>query len=187
MRPWSWHIAEEDIVGQWQQPQSQTMTMKRWVDKQKINLITRVYRPGSRSDANGGREGDGRSGAGSNGNEGRGGVWKMYVSQYKNYRSRGVDVTELTESNFGWWTALFESYLETYRPLIVASSSSKKKGNDNHNFVFVTRHGTPFVANYFSDFLSTLLFRHTGQRVVTNILRSSFVTTSTALTRLRTP
>ena len=40
----------------------------------------------------------------------------------------------------------------------------------------MTRHGTPFAANYFSDFLSTLLFRHTGQRVATNILRSSFVT-----------
>ena len=61
----------------------------------------------------------------------------------------------MIESNFGWWNALFESYLETYRPLIVASSS-KKKGNDDHNFVFMTRHGTPFAANYFSDFLSTL-------------------------------
>ena len=67
--------------------------------------------------------------------------------------------------------------METYRPLLVSSSSSKKKKqNDEHNFVFMTRHGTPFAANYFSDFLSTLLFRHTGQRVATNILRSSFVT-----------
>ena len=79
-------------------------------------------------------------------------------------------VTELT--NFGWWTDLLESYLKTYRPLLIPSS--KKKGG--HNFVFVTRSGTPFTANYFSDFLSTLLFRHTGQRVATNILRSSFVT-----------
>lgn len=71
---------------------------------------------------------------------------------------------------------MLESYLETYRPLLVASSSSKKKNSDHHDFVFVTRHGTPFTASYFSDFLSSLLFHHTGQRVATNILRSSFVT-----------
>jgi hypothetical protein len=80
----------------------------------------------------------------------------------------------LTASNFGWWTDLLQSYLETYRLLLVSSLSSKQK--KVHDFVFVTRHGTPFTANYFSDFLSTLLFRHTGQRVATNILRSSFVT-----------
>lgn len=154
------YIPEEDITKQWK-PQQQ-MTMKKWVDKQKINLITRAGHSGA-----GGR---GR-GIGDGGGEGSDGVWKMYVSQYKNYRSRGVDVTELTESNFGWWTALLESYLETYRPLLVAS-----KSKDQHDFVFVTRHGTSFTANYFSDFLSTLLFRHTGQRVATNILRSSFVT-----------
>jgi len=53
------------------------MTMKKWVDKQKINLITCVNRPGGRSDAIRNEEGDD-------------GVWKMYVSQYKNYRLRGV-------------------------------------------------------------------------------------------------
>lgn len=154
------YIPEEDIIGQWKPQQSQSMTMKKWVDKQKINLITRIG--GGRSDANDG--------------EGRAGTWKMYVSQYKNYRSRGVDVTELKESNFGWWTALLQSYLEKYRPLLVSSSSSSKQKKNKHDFLFVTRHGTPFTANYFSDFLSTLLFRHTGQRVATNILRSSFVT-----------
>lgn len=171
------YIPEEEIVGQWKnhqqqhrQPQPKSMTMKKWVDKQKINLITRVS----------GRSDDGDASGEQND------VWKMYVSQYKNYRSRGVDVTELTESNFGWWTALFQSYLETYRPLLVRSSSSssssstssktKKKKDDDHRFVFVTRHGMPFTANYFSEFLSKLLFRHTGQRVATNILRSSFVT-----------
>ena len=112
------YIPEEEIVGQWNPQQQQQMTIKRWVDKEKINLITRVQRSGGgRSDANG-------DGGGNNTGDG---VWKMYVSQYKNYRSRGVNITELTESNFGWWTALFESYLETYRPLIVASSSKKKK------------------------------------------------------------
>ena len=34
----------------------------------------------------------------------------MVVSQYKNYRLRGVDVTEMTASK--WWTDL----LTTYRP-----------------------------------------------------------------------
>jgi hypothetical protein len=150
------YIPEEDIVGQWKPQRQNVMTMKKWVDKQKINLITRI---GGRSDANDG--------------EGSACTWKMYVSQYKNYRSRGVDVTELKESNFGWWTALLQSYLDKYRPLLAFSSKQRK---DKHDFLFVTRQGTPFTANYFSDFLSTLLFRHTGQRVATNILRSSFIT-----------
>ena len=155
------YIPEKDIVGQWQ-PQQQ-MTMKRWADKQKINLITRVYRPGAGSEAR------------TETRRGRRCLEDVRVAVQELPLARRD--AELTESNFSWWTALFESYLETYRPLLVSSSSpKKKKQNDEHNFVFVTRHGTPFAANYFSDFLSTLLFRHTGQRVATNILRSSFVT-----------
>jgi hypothetical protein len=113
-------------------------TFKVFVEKQEINLITRVD-----------------------------GIWKMILSQFKNVRQRGVDTTELTA--FGWWIELFQLYQKTYRPLLLGTQHK-------HDFVFVARQGTPFTANYFSDFLSTLLHRHTGQRVATNILRSSFVT-----------
>ncbi len=89
------------------------------------------------------------------------------MSQYKNYRSRGVDVTEL--SNFAWWTDLFQTYQKTYQPLLLGKKNQ-------HDYVFMTRQGQCFTASYFSDFLSTLLSRHTGQKVATNILRSSFVT-----------
>jgi NADH:ubiquinone oxidoreductase subunit E len=47
------------------------LSLKKWVDKQKINLITTCT-----TDDNS--------------------MWKMIVSQYKNYRLRGVDVTELS-------------------------------------------------------------------------------------------
>jgi hypothetical protein len=119
-------------MGQWKPQPQNVMTMKKWIDKQKIKLITRV---------------GGRSEAGSHGisGEGSAGTWKMCVSQYKNYRSRGVDVTELKESNFGWWTALVQSYLEKYCALLVSSSSSKQR-KDKHDFLFVPRHGTPFTA-----------------------------------------
>jgi hypothetical protein len=112
-------------------------TFKAFVEKQEINLITRVD-----------------------------GIWKMILSQFKNVRQRGVDTTELTA--FAWWIELFQLYQKN-RPLLLGKQHK-------HDFVFVARQGTPFTANYFSDFLSTLLHRHTGQRVATNILRSSFVT-----------
>jgi hypothetical protein len=112
-------------------------TFKAFVEKQEINLITRVD-----------------------------GIWKMILSQFKNVRQRGVDTTELTA--FAWWIELFQLYQKN-RPLLLGKQHK-------HDFVFVARQGTPFTANYFSDFLSTLLHRHTGQRIATNILRSSFVT-----------
>jgi hypothetical protein len=99
------YIPEQDIIKQWQLHRN--MTMKKWANKQKINLITRTA-------------------AARGTDEESSGVWKMYVSQYKNYRSRGVDVTELTSSNFGWWTNLLQSYLETYRPL-----SSRRRHQPN--------------------------------------------------------
>jgi hypothetical protein len=94
-------------------------------------------------------------------------MWKMILFQFKNVRQRGVDTTELTA--FAWWIELFQLYQKTYRPLLQGKQHK-------HDFVFVARQGTPFTANYFSDFLSTLLHRHTGQHIATNILRSSFVT-----------
>ena len=93
------------------------------------------------------------------------GVWKMYISQYKVSHARGVDVTEL--SSFPWWTDLFQLYHKTYRPLLLRG---------NHDFVFLTRSGEPFTGPYFSEFISNLMSRHTGKRVATNLLRSSFVT-----------
>jgi hypothetical protein len=67
-----------------------------------------------------------------------------------------------------WWTNLLATYLGDYHPLL--------RHGIEHEFVFMTRQGTPFTAPYFSEFLSSLLFRHTGQRVAVNMLRSSFVT-----------
>ncbi len=127
----------EEVVKAQMSP-AKPLTFKKYVDKQQINLITCVDR-----------------------------TWKIFVSQYKNYRSRGVDVTEL--SNFAWWTDLFKTYQKIYRPLLLGKKNK-------HDHVFVTRQGQCFTATYFSDFLSTLLSRHTGQKVATNILRSSFVT-----------
>lgn len=96
------------------------------------------------------------------------GTWKMVLSDYKNVRSHGIDSTNLTP-HFQWWTNFLELYLKQYRPLIV-------RHQDNHRYVFVTRSGEPFTSSYFSDFISSLLLRHTGKRVATNGLRSSFVT-----------
>lgn len=50
------------------------------------------------------------------------------------------------------------------------------EASQGHNYVFVTRSGDPFSGPYFSEFLSTLLYKHTGKRVATNGLRSSFIT-----------
>ena len=113
--------------------------IKQYVDKQRINLLTHSTDTGD---------------------------WTMYVSQYKNYRSRGVDSTNM--ASFEWWTRLFAQYWATYRPLLIEEGA--------HRFVFVTRSGHPFTANYFSTFVANLLRRHTGNRVATNLLRSSFVT-----------
>ena len=63
---------------------------------------------------------------------------------------------------------MFVDYFDNYRDLIVV--------RDNHRFVFVTRSGDPFTNSYWSENISKLLFHHTGNRVATNLLRSSFVT-----------
>ena len=94
-------------------------------------------------------------------------TWKMVLGDFKNVRSHGVDSTNLTQ--FEWWTDLLQLYLGVYRPLLVTDYKM-------HRYVFVTRSGDSFTSNYFSDFISSLLFRHTGKRVATNGLRSSFVT-----------
>lgn len=126
------YIPEEEL-----QKLKGKLSLKKFVEKRQMNLITRVD-----------------------------GSWKIVVSQYKNFRALGVDCTDITQ--FGWWTNLFVDYFEDYRPKIT--------GENDHRFVFVTRHGEPFTHSYFSEFISSLLFRHTGQKVATNLLRSSFVT-----------
>ncbi len=113
------------------------LSLKKFVEKRQMNLITQID-----------------------------GSWKMVLSQYKNFRTNGVDCTDVTQ--FDWWTNLFVKYVEVYRPKLV--------GHNAHRFVFVTRHGESFSNSYFSDFLSSLLCRHTGKKVATNLLRSSFVT-----------
>ena len=126
-----------------QQHRKGGLTMKKCVERHEANIVAR--------------------------SEG-GGVWKMWVSQFKNARFHGVDCTELTTDNFGWWIDLLEQYLEQgYRAKLL-------KPNATHKYLFVTRSGEPFSQSYFSDFISSLLLKHTGKRVATNVLRSSFVT-----------
>lgn len=114
-------------------------TLKRFVDSKRINLITTVQDE-----------------------------WVMLVSDYKNYKSRGVDTTDMGE--FTWWTDLLGNYVNNgYRDILVGP-------NKEHRYVFVTRGGGMFTPSYFSDFISNLLFKHTKVRIATNLLRSSFVT-----------
>lgn len=137
------HLSVEEITRK-----KGNLTLKRFVDKEKINLITQTLNVD-----------DGCS---------NGSVWKIFVADFKNYRSIGVDVTEL--SSFQWWIELFELYMASYRSLLV----DKK---NKHNYVFLTKTGKPFSGPYYSDYISSLLFKHTGVRAATNLLRSSFVTT----------
>jgi len=113
------------------------LTIKKWVDSKKINVITKVDM-----------------------------VYKMFVSDFKNYRSVGIDITEL--DSFAWWCTLFELYVTSYRSALVDKECK-------HLFVFVTKSGKPFSGSYWSDYISSLLFEHTGVSAATNLLRSSFV------------
>ncbi len=90
----------------------------------------------------------------------------MVLSQYKTAKKTGVDVTELDQ--FEWLTKLLEEYLSSYRALLV--------GGLKHRFVFCNRFGAPFSQSHFSEFLSNLIKRHTGQKVGINLLRASAVT-----------
>lgn len=92
--------------------------------------------------------------------------WQMVLAVFKNVRSRGVDTTELQA--FGWWTKLLELYLEKFRPILLQGQP--------HRFVFCSRSGKPFSESNFSAYLATLIHRHTGKRVGTNLLRSSIIT-----------
>jgi hypothetical protein len=114
------------------------LTIKKYVETEKVNIITKI-----------------------------GDVWRMYVSDFKNSRSIGTDVTDLDV--FDWWCQLFETYQESYRSLIVGAAC-------DHSFVFVTKTAKPFSGPYWSDYISTLLFKLTGVAAATNLLRSSFVT-----------
>lgn len=96
-----------------------------------------------------------------------GNVWRIYVSDFKNARSFGADTTDLDV--FDWWCHLLETYLESYRPVIVGAAC-------DHSFVFVTKTAKPFSGSYYSDYISSLLFKLTGVAAATNLLRSSFVT-----------
>ncbi len=82
------------------------LTLKKFIEKRQMNLITQTD-----------------------------GTWKMVLSQYKNFRTNGIDCTYVTQ--FDWWTKLFVKYVKVYRPVIV--------GENDHRFVFVTRHGEPFT------------------------------------------
>lgn len=113
-----------------QQHRKGGLTMKKCVERHEANIVAR--------------------------SEG-GGVWKMWVLQFKNARFHGVDCTELTTDNFGWWIDLLEQYLEQgYRAKLL-------KPNATHKYLFVTRSGEPFSQSYFSDFISSLLLKHTGK------------------------
>lgn len=114
------------------------LTVKKYVEAQQINVLTKV-----------------------------GDVWRMYVADFKNSRSFGVDATDLDA--FEWWCELLETYLDKYRPLLVGDTC-------NHSFVFVTKRAKAFSGPYWSDYISGLLLKLTGVAAATNLLRSSFVT-----------
>lgn len=121
-------------------------TLKQHVDREQINLLT--CKPSAEEETDP--------------------KWTMLISQYKNYRHRGVDVTlmDADPDQFGWWIDLLQTYFATFRPML----------EPENRFVFLTTRGEPFKEGYFSSYVSGLVHQLTGQRVSVNLLRSSFVT-----------
>jgi hypothetical protein len=68
----------------------------------------------------------------------------MFLSQYKTFKYNGVDVTEFDcEHHHVELCNLLERWLETYRVKLMTPSSDDH--DDQHKFVFITRHGKPFA------------------------------------------
>ncbi len=96
------------------------------------------------------------------------GAWTVWLGDYKTFKSRGVDETSFTEELFSDLNDVLNQYLlQGYRDCLVNDS--------DHKYVFVTTKGEKFESSSYSKYLSSLLFRLTGSKSTSNILRSSFV------------
>lgn len=98
------------------------------------------------------------------------GAWTVWLGNYKTFKSRGVDEANFTEELFSDLNNALNMYLlQGYRKCLIEDQS------EEHNFVFVNSRGACFESSSFSKYLSTLLFKLTGSKPTSNILRSSFV------------
>jgi hypothetical protein len=96
------------------------------------------------------------------------GAWTVWLGDYKTFKSRGVDETSFTEELFSDLNDVLNQYLlQGYRNCLVNDSA--------HRYVFVNTMGAKFESSSYSKYLSSLLFRLTGSKSTSNILRSSFV------------
>lgn len=101
------------------------------------------------------------------------GPFTLWLADSKTFTSRGVDETSFQEDLFPDFTSCLSLYLDSYRSKLFASRSADSK----HRYLFMNVEGRPFSANGdFSAYLSALLFRLTGVRSNSNLLRSAFVT-----------
>ena len=96
------------------------------------------------------------------------GAWTVWLADYKTFKSRGVDETSFTEELFSDLSDALNQYLlQGYRNCLV--------NDDAHRYIFVNTMGSKFESSSYSKYLSSLLFRLTGCKSTSNILRSSFV------------
>lgn len=96
------------------------------------------------------------------------GAWTVWLANYKSFRSHGVDETSFTEELFSDLNDALNQYLlQGYRQVLSPDRDVK--------FVFVNNNGAGFESSSFSKYLSSVLFRLTGCKPTSNILRSSFV------------
>lgn len=87
---------------------------------------------------------------------------------HKTFRSKGVDETEYQQDRFPEFCDSLRRYIDDgYRKTLVSSHK--------HHFVFVDAGGDGFDDRSFSRYLGTLLQRLSGQRMTSNLLRSSFI------------
>jgi hypothetical protein len=91
-----------------------------------------------------------------------------FHGNYKTFRSKGVDETEYQQDRFPEFCDSLRRYIDDgYRKTLVSSHK--------HHFVFVDAGGDGFDDRSFSRYLGTLLQRLSGQRMTSNLLRSSFI------------
>ncbi len=102
------------------------------------------------------------------------GPYTVWLADSKTFSSRGTDETSFQEDLFPDFVQCLHLYLESsYRSKLFSSRNADAK----HRYVFMNAEGRPFSANgEFSAYLSGLLFKLTGVRSNSNLLRSAFVT-----------
>ncbi len=98
------------------------------------------------------------------------GAWTVWLADYKTFKSRGVDEASFNEELFSDLNAALNRYLlRGYRDCLVGEN------RDSHRYVFVNNKAAGFESSSFSHYLSALLFKLTGCKSTSNVLRSSFV------------